>query len=150
MNSLQPCFSDKLIYACHGTPQSDTEYLLETMTAEGALLKPEAEIDLLVRSVKQPLILCGHSHMPFVYRTASGKTIVNPGSVGLPAYEEDLPVLHKMQNGSPHARFAIVYVHDAAITVELLAVSYDWNKAARLARSNNRPDWAKALESGRI
>jgi hypothetical protein len=32
--------------------------------------------------------------------------IVNPGSVGLPAY--DAPSLHYIENGSPYARYAVI------------------------------------------
>ncbi|WP_017434511.1 metallophosphoesterase family protein, partial [Saccharococcus caldoxylosilyticus] len=37
-----------------------------------------------IQQVQQSVIVCGHTHVPFL-RKVSGKTIVNPGSVGLPS-----------------------------------------------------------------
>ena len=36
---------------------------------------------------------------------ANGKIVINPGSVGLPAYKDELPVMHKMESGTPHAKY---------------------------------------------
>jgi hypothetical protein len=54
-----------------------------------------------------------------------------------------------MEAGSPHARFAILMRRDGAWTVEHVAVAYDWNAAAKVARTNGRPDWAHAIATGR-
>ena len=35
-------------------------------------------------------------------------------------------------------------------SAELLAVAYDWDEAARVARANGREDWARALGTGRV
>ena len=56
----------------------------------------------------RPLILCGHTHLPRVVALSSGQLVVNPGSVGLPAYADDAPVAHAMQTFSPHASYAIL------------------------------------------
>jgi hypothetical protein len=74
---------------------------------------------------------------------------VNPGSVGLQAYAEVHPYPHTNENGSPHARYAIVEGTPSAWDVELLAVEYDWEEAAMLADSRGRPEWARALRTGR-
>ena len=42
-----------------------------------------AEILELLGGVREPVILCGHSHIPRVVRLSNGQMIVNPGSVGL-------------------------------------------------------------------
>lgn len=54
------------------------------------------------------VILCGHTHLPGTMRLDDGRLIVNPGSVGLPAYKDDHPWLHVVETGMLHARYAIV------------------------------------------
>jgi hypothetical protein len=78
-----------------------------------------------------------------------GMLLVNPGSVGLPAYADESPHPHAMEAGSPHARYAIVTRSGSNWHVEHHAVVYDWNAAAELASRNHRPDWAAWLRTGR-
>ena len=94
-------------------------------------------------------MLCGHSHVPRVVQVGAS-LVVNPGSVGLQAYEGDLPQPHAMEMGSPHARWALLRQQPAGWRVEQHAVPYDWEAAARQAERNRRPDWAHALRTGRV
>lgn len=96
------------------------------------------------------LILCGHSHLPRALRLPDGRTIVNPGSVGLQAFEWDQPVPHVVANGSPHARYAVIERTRDGWAVEHVRVEYDWEAGARLADERDRPDWAMALRTGVI
>lgn len=57
-----------------------------------------------LQNIEQKIIVCGHTHIPRVVYLANGKIIINPGSVGLPAYKDELPVMHKMESGTPHAK----------------------------------------------
>jgi hypothetical protein len=95
------------------------------------------------------MVLCGHSHISRVVQLPGGRTIVNPGSVGLQAYTDDQPLPHKMETGSPHARYAVITEGAGGWTVEQVAVPYPWEKAARAARRRGRNDWAAWLETGR-
>ena len=140
---------DADLFLCHGTPRSDQAYLLEQMSPHGGFLQPAAAIQAQLTAVQQPVILCGHSHIPRLVQLPAGALVVNPGSVGLPAYSDDLPVPHKMETGSPHARYAIVSKTAAGWTVEQVAVPYAWHKAATRARHLGQPDWAASLETGR-
>ena len=74
---------------------------------------------------------------------------MNPGSVGLQAYTDDLPEPHVMEAGSPHARYAIVERRETGWRVEHLEIAYDAESAARAAERNHRPDWAWRLRTGR-
>jgi hypothetical protein len=74
--------------------------------------------------------------------------IVNPGSVGLPAYADDKPFEHVMESGSPHARYAVMTASPEGWVVEQRAIPYDWRVAADMARSNGRDDWAQWLLTG--
>jgi putative phosphoesterase len=131
------------ILACHGTPQADDVYLLEEVTTLGAFLKSAAQLEHDLDG-EHDLILCGHSHVPRTVQ-AGMRTVINPGSVGLPAYSDDLPFPHKMETGSPHARYAIV----DGPQIEHIQVKYDWDAASRTALTNGREDWAYALTTGR-
>jgi len=141
---------DSGIYACHGTPESDKIYLLEHLGQNKVSIKEEAQIRTIIASVAQPVILCGHSHLPGAVRLSDGRLIVNPGSVGLPAYSDDLPVYHEMISGSPHAKYAIITKKDNVWETEKISVAYDWESAAEKARENGREDWAEWLVTGMV
>jgi hypothetical protein len=83
-----------------------------------------------------------------VVRVPSGPLVVNPGSVGLPAYDDVLPFPHVIGTVSPDARYALLERHALGWTVSLLSVPYAYAAMARLAESRNRPDWAHALATG--
>lgn len=138
------------ILLVHGTPDSDLVYWLESVDASG--MQRAAYADVLARAghAQAGLILCGHSHVPRAVQLDDGPLVVNPGSVGLQAYLGDLPYPHKAENGTPHARYAIVEQCDGGWTVEQHAVAYDWSAAADLAQRNGRPEWAFALRTGRM
>lgn len=140
---------DNDIFACHGTPTSDETYLLEEPSVHGVTLKASEQIRELLGGVTQRIVLCGHSHVPRAVWLPGGQMIINPGSVGVPAYEDDEPVLHKMEVGSPHARYAIVAQEEGKYRVEQLAIPYDWSAAVAAARAHGREDWAKWLALGR-
>jgi predicted phosphodiesterase len=132
------------VLLCHGAPGSDEVMLLQT--AERAATA--AEVEQRLNGQHAELILCGHSHVPRSVRTRQGGQIVNPGSVGLQAYEDDYPYPLVIEVGSPDARYAIVERAAAGWLVELLTVPYDHQKMAELARLRGRPDWERALLTG--
>jgi putative phosphoesterase len=133
------------VLLCHGTPRSDHEYFLETVEPGGVRLATADEIDDRMAGANAELIACGHTHVPRAVRSSSACLIVNPGSVGLQAYDDDHVCFHVMQNGSPDARYAIV---EQGWSASLMSVPYDWRPMAALAGKNGRPDWAHALATG--
>ncbi|MEO2222692.1 metallophosphoesterase family protein [Priestia megaterium] len=138
------------IFLCHGTPNSDEVYLLEEMKKEGATLKSSKDIINALEGVEQDVVLCGHSHIPRTLYLPNGKLIINPGSVGLPAYIDDLPIPHKMESGSPHANYTIIEKRSTNWLVDQISVPYHWEEAADMAEINQRQDWADALRLGRF
>lgn len=139
------------VLLCHGSPHSDTQYLLETVAAGRTRLATDSEIRQRLGGESAALIACGHTHLPRVLHTASGQTLVNPGSVGLPAYDDEHPQPHVVETGSPHARYAVAERLPAGgWAVSLHAVPYDHENMARLAEHHARPDWARALRTGRM
>ncbi len=109
----------------------------------------DAEIAGRLGVVDAAVIACGHSHVPRV-RAHGDCLLVNPGSVGLQAYEDDQPQVYRVELGTPHARYAILDSTDDGWQCELVAVDYDHHAMAELARANGRPEWAHALDTGRM
>lgn len=137
-------------YACHGTPQSDTQYLLETVEPTLVRAATAQELGARLAGIPALMIFTAHSHLPGVVAHA-GQLIVNPGSVGLPAYSDTQPYPHTMSTGSPHARFAVVEVIEGeGPLITHHAVAYDTARVAKLARERARRDWEEALLTGRI
>lgn len=132
----------------HGTPDSDLTYFLHTVDANGCREATHAEIEERAGDVNASLILCGHTHVGGAARLQDGRLIVNPGSVGLQAYDDDQPFPHRMETGSPHARYAIVSRTASGWDTEFRTVEYDWDAAAALAEANGRQDWICALRTG--
>ena len=138
------------IFLCHGTPGSDSNYLLEDVMDGLPEVRSEGAIRELLQGVRQPVVLCGHTHIPRVVELSSGQLIVNPGSVGVPAYDDVDPVRYRMQNFSPHACYGILERGDAGWNVSLERVAYNHHAAAEYARSLGRDDWAQGIASGRM
>jgi putative phosphoesterase len=138
------------VLLCHGTPSSDSVYLLERVDTGGALLRSGAEIDRELRDVAEPVVLCGHTHLQRSVRTPAGRLVVNPGSVGLPAYFDAEPVPHAMETGSPHAAYAILERADAGVLLRHMRVPYNAQLAVTCARAQGREDWAAWLATGRV
>ena len=144
------CVLQDNIFLCHGTPEDDDKYLLENITQNNISLRPEIELIKCLTKINQQIILCGHSHISRTVYLSSGKMIINPGSVGLQAYEDDIPYNHAMESGSPHARYSILTPIDNDLEVENIALPYCYDKAAECALKRNRHDWQRALLLGRV
>lgn len=137
------------VYLCHGAPGNDLSYLLEDIHSGHPVVRADEEIQHFLQGQDASLILCGHSHLPKIVTLGSGQLIVNPGSVGLPAYADDLPVPHSMENYSSHASYAVVEKTDDGWLVEHCSVPYDVAAAVRLCHGLRRSDWAGFITSGR-
>lgn len=138
------------LMAFHARPNSRTGYLLTRPLDDGGIRSAtEMEIVAQLSEVTSPLILCAHDHLPGRVVLDDGRTIINPGSVGCPAFDDDVPILHRVENGTPHARYALVNVGDGIVRSELMPVAYDWQAAAEDATDNGFPDWAHWIATGR-
>lgn len=60
---------------CHATARDDEEIVLVDSPVEW--------FDEGFAGVEEQVVVCGHTHMPFD-RLASGRRVINPGSVGMP------------------------------------------------------------------
>jgi len=158
------------LYLCHGTPDNDLIYLLEDVSSGETQLRDDSEIKSLLAGNKSKIIICGHTHTPrdLLLKTTDAtpntehigeylkntntmsQRIINPGSVGLQAYCDDLPVQHVMQTGSPEARYTLLELGQNKNIYKLSheKVTYDVAAAVKLAKLRGRDDWVKALETG--
>ncbi len=137
------------IYMCHGSPTNDFEYLLENVETGFPCLRSDSQIMTSLQGQLANIILCGHTHIPRTVRTHSGQLIINPGSVGLPAYTDNEPVIHSMENYCPQASYAILEKNTTEWTIQQIKVPYDYQKAAKLAKEHQREDWGHFLNTGR-
>lgn len=138
------------IYACHGTPTDDLIYLLEDVSKGEASVRSDPNIRELLVDVSSKIILCGHTHIPRCVELSSGQVVINPGSVGLQAYQDEEPVAHVMQNFTPRASYVILQKNsDSSWDISFNRVSYDVTEAVDKARVRGRTDWVDYLTTGR-
>lgn len=71
-----------------------------------------------------------------------------PGSVGLPAYEDNQPLMKVENRLARRPRYAIAEQHADGWRVALYSVPYRHALTVDQARRNGREDWAVALGSG--
>lgn len=67
--------NDADVLFCHASPRNDTDIFTR--------LSPESRIAELFAGVRQPIAVCGHTHMQFD-RMVGPLRVVNAGSVGMP------------------------------------------------------------------
>jgi hypothetical protein len=81
-----------------------------------------------------------------VVTLSDGRTVANPGSVGLPAYDDIAPYPHVMESGTPYARYILL----DGMELNFLTVEYDYAFAANKAEREGRPDWAIGIRTGKM
>lgn len=151
LSTLESSAEVEDLFLCHGTPNSDTTYLLETVEPDGRVrIAAPAELKRRLDGTSARIILCGHSHQARIVSLDDGRVILNPGSVGLPAYTDETPVPHASEMGAPHARYAVLERRKAADPwhVSFRVVAYDWEAAAARAAAKGRDDWARWIRTG--
>jgi putative phosphoesterase len=135
------------ILLVHSSPSSDV-YLLETVEDGRARLATSLEIQKRLGVVRHPVVLCGHSHVPRVVETPKKQLIVNPGSVGLPAFGKQNVLSPVIENGSPFARYAVLEKNQDGWIVDLITIPYDYHVAAKQASRNGFDSWEFSLMYG--
>jgi predicted phosphodiesterase len=140
------------VLAFHGSPDNDLCYLLETLDENG--LREATDDEVIQRlgdaAGKYSVYLCGHTHLQRLRRLRDGSIVANPGSLGWPAYDDVLPLPHKVESGTPHARYLVMRSMPTGWDIELCAIDYDVEAAATLAQVNGHEDVAAQLRIGRV
>jgi transglutaminase-like putative cysteine protease len=140
------------VLAFHGTPADDLCYLLETIEPGG--LRAATDEEVLARlgadAGRYDVYLCGHSHLQRTRRLPDGTLVVNPGSMGWPAYFDDKPFPYVAEAGRPEARYTLLRSTGAGWEVTPRLLEYDTEAASALAACHGRDDVAYALRTGRV
>ncbi|MEM9426441.1 MAG: metallophosphoesterase family protein [Pseudomonadota bacterium] len=137
------------VFACHGTPASDNAYWLENVTATGGVaLRPQAEIATIAKGISAQLFLCGHSHIPRRIDLSEGRIVLNPGSVGCPAYRDDEPVAHIVETGTAAACYAVVERRRDGWLSSFRHVPYDGRRMLARAAETGHAAWMPRLATG--
>ncbi len=148
---------DGTAWCFHGVPGNDLHGLMETLVpgyepqgAPGIRAATAAEVRArLPAGDPATLLLCGHTHVPRV-QMLDGRLLVNPGSVGRPAYSHFGRLPFVVETGSPHARWALLEHGIRGWQVQLRLTTYDWETSARRAQALGQDDWALQLRTGRV
>ena len=138
------------IFACHATPGSDEENWLDHRGPSHGLVARDLDgVRERLGDVDAQLVACGHTHTPRVVRLPGGPLIVNPGSVGVPAYLDtrtEPPFVH--QTGLADARYAVLERLETGWSADLVHVPYDPSAMIALATRRGANTWATALAQG--
>ena len=127
------------ILLTHGSPASNKERLTSTT--------PEKYLRTLISKADAQIIICGHSHEPFLKRVKNG-FFINPGSVG------------RQSDGNPNASYAILELDpefmlediwtELSPVVEHFRIPYDLDGAVNEIRRRSLPEaFAQMLTQGR-
>jgi predicted phosphodiesterase len=139
------------IAMCHATPGDDETYWLEALSSRGEVIPRDHDaIAAFAGESSAGLHLCAHTHLPRSVRLRDGRLIVNPGSIGCPAYTDDHPVPHVVQSGFPEASYAMVERQSGCWVPTFRRVGYDTARMAGCAALKGRTDWADAVATGWI
>ena len=137
------------VYLCHGTPTSDLIYLLENIESGSAQVRSDSEIIELLTGQASDVVICGHTHTARAVSTSTQQLVINAGSVGLPAYKDEVPFPHAMQSYSPHATYTIIEQSSHGWNVQHIKVAYDHEAATKASRQCTGHNWAHYLNTGR-
>lgn len=94
----------------HGSPRRNNEDILPDT--------PVKQVETMIDGVNADVVLCGHTHIPCGFQTASRKTVVNVGSVGRPFTPE------------PKACYLVITVSNGKCIFNHKFVEYNKERAA--------------------
>ena len=150
LKSLPSSIMQDDAFLCHATPNDDEIMWLHAEGPTQRMINRDlSEIIPHLPTTQASLIACGHTHTQTLIRIPAGPTIVNPGSVGCPAFADtrvDPPFLH--QTGAPDARYAIADKADGTWRVDFIAVPYDPTEMMKIAKDRGADSWVQALATG--
>lgn len=138
------------LFLCHATPEKDDENWLDYRADTDRMIARDLPgVEKRLGGTEARLILCGHTHTPRSVRLPNGQRIVNPGSVGCPAYlDTRFEPAFVQQTGAPDARYAIVEKIDGSWHTDLIAVPYDPSAMIDLAKAKGADGWVRSISYG--
>lgn len=121
-------WNGKKLLLVHGSPDSVNEFVWESEADEKKLDKwfLDAGVDM---------ILCTHSGIPWIRKTAAGKTWFNVGVLGRPAHEDNSRVFYGAVSSD--------------LKAELKAMNYDMTQVIAAMKAENLPtEFIESLQTG--
>jgi len=113
----------------HGSPRRLNEYLYQDT-------EPKYLEELLTEAGCDVLI-CGHTHIPYIKELAGGRYVINVGSAGKP------------KHGNPHAVYALIDLAQK-VSVSFSEVSYDYEQTAQAIEQSSLPgEFAELIRRGK-
>lgn len=94
----------------HGSPRALNEYLYENT--------PDIYIEELLRESGVDVLICGHTHLPYVKKTSAGY-IINAGSAGKP------------KHGNSNVTYVVLDLNEGQLNTEVIEVLYNYELTAR-------------------
>ena len=144
LRSLPKYYENDYITLFHGVPDDNKKYFLENICNGNIIIKSNEEIMEIIGNIKTKYIGFGHSHLERIL-TINEQILINAGSVGWPAFLDDAPE-HKIETYNNFAKYVIINNEN----IEICNVAYNYKKASKKAMENNRNDWSKFIENGRV
>lgn len=100
----------KKVQFVHGSPNKINEYLTHNYD----------ELDNIMEKFDGDVLVCAHTHIPYIKEFNNNKLLVNDGSVGKP------------KNGSPNSTYVILdFFRNATPKVTIRSVKYDYKKTVK-------------------
>ncbi len=126
---IRVTISNYRILLIHGSPRAQNEYLDEN--APGDYLN-----QLLVENAADVLV-CGHTHIPYVKKVKSG-LVINAGSVGKP------------KHGNPNATYVIIDFIGEMLNTNIIEVEYNFEDTATEIEKFGLPhEFARIVRTGK-
>jgi predicted phosphodiesterase len=137
------------VLAFHARPDDDNAYLLEEVAGGRLLASAPAAIAARLGPTEAMVLLCAHSHQPGLVSLPDGRAVLNPGSVGCPAYIDPTAPAHVSETGTPLACYAIADIAEGRLRqAATIRLAYDHARSAAAAEAQGFADWALALRTG--
>jgi putative phosphoesterase len=121
------------ILMVHGSPYSNTEYLLED--------KKEKEFTAIFLDSNADIIICGHSHKPY------HRVLENPNKKGSYFHAINAGSVGKPKDGNPKCCYALLTIDKSSnlskkegVQVEFIRVDYDVEKTAMAIEESPLPN----------
>jgi putative phosphoesterase len=115
------------LYCCHGSPRSFGEAITATT--------PDEELGRMLEGVHAEMIAAGHTHLALLRRYGT-RTVLNPGSVGIPMWIDPQTGDQKLTR---YAEYAIVSEQRGGFAVEFRRVEFDPAAVREAGRRANLP-----------
>ena len=127
--------NDKKVLLVHGSPRKINQYLFFN--------HPEKSIKRMMDQFEADIMVCGHTHIPYVKKIGD-KVLINDGSAG-----KQKPYDEKQEVYSTEAKYVIIDIKEDSINTELRSVPYDYERIAQAINDSELPDHFAEIIRGR-